>query len=187
MNRLRCLITTASFAAVTIIAGNSTVGASDTQALDPAKSTSEKGPDIPTQDDSRNAAKSGSTAKVNVDSQGVIISGYDVVAYFKQGKPVKGNPAFESKYQSATYLFASSVDKADFDKDPARYAPRYGAFCSYGVTMGVLADLEGPDAFAVYKGKLYLCGNRGALKEFKTNIDSNIVKADTNWRLLAGP
>jgi hypothetical protein len=75
------------------------------------------------------------------------------------------------------------VDKADFDKDPAKYAPRYGAFCSY---LGVLADLEGPDAFAVYKGRLYLCGNQGALKEFKTNIDSNIVKADTNWRLLAG-
>ncbi len=32
-------------------------------------------------------------AKVNVDSQGVILKGYDVVAYFKQGKPVKGNPA----------------------------------------------------------------------------------------------
>jgi YHS domain-containing protein len=187
MNRLLCFITTACIAAVIILAGNSTVGASDTPALDPAKSTSEKGPDIPTQDDFQNAAKSGSPTKVNVDSQGVIVKGYDVVAYFKQGKPVKGNPAFESTYQGATYLFASSVDKADFDKDPAKYAPRYGAFCSYGVTMGVLADLEDPDAFAVYKGRLYLCGNQGALKEFKTNIDSNIVNADTNWRLLARP
>ena len=97
------------------------------------------------------------------------------------------HPAFESTYQGATYLFASSADKADFEKDPAKYAPRYGGFCSYGVTIGVLADLEGPDAFAVYKGKLYLCGNQGALKEFKTNIDDNIEKADTNWRTLAGP
>jgi YHS domain-containing protein len=187
MNRLLCLITTAGIAAVIILAGNSTIGASDTQALDPAKSTSEKGPDIPTQDNSQKAAESGSTTKVNVDSQGVIVKGYDVVAYFKQGKPVKGNPEFESTYQGATYLFASSLDKVDFDKDPAKYAPRYGAFCSYGITVGVLADLEGPDAFAVYKGRLYLCGNQGALKEFKANIDSNIVKADTNWRLLAGP
>ena len=112
-------------------------------------------------------AKSGPTSKVNVDSQGIILKGYDVVAYFKQGKPVKGNPAFESTYQGATYLFASSADKADFDKDPAKYAPQYGAFCSYGVTIGVLADLEGPDAFAVYKGKLYLCGNQGALKDLR--------------------
>jgi YHS domain-containing protein len=170
-----------------ILVGNRALGGSDTPASDPAKSTLEKGPDLPAQGDSQNAATGSSTTKVNVDSQGVIVNGYDVVAYFKQGKPVKGNPAFESTYQGATYLFASSVDKADFDKDPAKFAPRYGAFCSYGVTMGVLADIEGPDAFAVYKGRLYLCGNQGALKEFKTDIDSNIVKADTNWRLLAGP
>jgi YHS domain-containing protein len=187
MNRLLCLITTACIAAVIILAGNISVGAPDAQALDPAKSASEKGPDIRTEDDFKNGAKSGSITKVNVNSQGVIAKGYDVVAYFKQGRPVQGNPAFESTYQGAKYLFASSVDKADFDKDPAKYAPRYGAFCSYGVSMGVLADLEGPDAFAVYKGRLYLCGNQDALKEFKTNIDSNIVKADTNWRLLAGP
>jgi YHS domain-containing protein len=104
------------------------VGASEAQALDPAKSTSEKGPDISTEDDFQNATKSGSTNKVNVNDQGVILKGYDVVAYFKQGRPVKGNPAFESTYQGARYLFASSVDKADFDKDPAKYAPRYGAF-----------------------------------------------------------
>jgi YHS domain-containing protein len=186
MNTLLCFITTAGLA-VSILAGNSTVGASDAPALEPAKSTSEKGPDSPTQDDSQNPAKSASRTKVNVDSQGVTVNGYDVVAYFKQGKPVKGTPAFESTYQGATYLFASSVDKGDFDKDPGKYAPRYGAFCSYGVTMGVLADLEGPEAFAIYKGRLYLCGNQGALKAFKTNIDSNIVKADSNWRLLAGP
>jgi hypothetical protein len=45
---------------VIILAGNSTVAASDTQALDPAKNTSAKGPDIPTQNDSQNAVQSGS-------------------------------------------------------------------------------------------------------------------------------
>jgi len=186
MKRLLYSLTTACVVAVMILAGNSTVGASDKQTLYPAQNT-EKEPDIPTPDDSQKVAKSGSTTKVNVDSQGVILTGYDVIAYFKQGKPVKGNPAIESTYQGATYLFASSVDKADFDKDPAKYAPQYGAFCSYGVTMGVLADIDGPDAFTVYKGKLYLCGNEGALKEFKSDIDSNIGKADTNWRKLTGP
>jgi YHS domain-containing protein len=126
------------------------------------------------------------TGKVNVDSQGVILKGYDVVAYFKQGKPIKGSPANESTYQGATYMFATSADKTDFDKEPAKYAPKYGAFCSYGVANGVLFDPEGTDAFAIYKGKLYLCGNQGALKEFKSNIDSNIEKADTNWRQLTG-
>ena len=41
--------------------------------------------------------------------------------------------------------------------------------------------------FIVYKGKLYLCGDDGALKEFKSDIDSNIEKADKNWLKLVGP
>jgi YHS domain-containing protein len=187
MKILLCWLTSASVAGVIILAANNAVVASDTQTSDPAQNAAEKGSDNPAQDDSQKVAKSAPKTKVNVDSQGVILKGYDVVAYFKQGRPVKGNPGFESTYQGATYLFASSASKADFDKDPAKYVPKYGAFCSYGVTLGVLADLDGPEAFAVYKGKLYVCGNQGALKDFKRNIDSNIEKADTNWRVLAGP
>ena len=131
-------------------------------------------------------AKGSMTAKVNVNSQGVILKGYDAVAYFKQlGKPVKGNPEIKSSFQAATYLFASAQNKADFDKDPAKYAPQYGGFCAYGVTIGVLADIEGSDGF-VYKDKLYVCGNKDAGTSFITDLDSNIEKADTNWRQLSG-
>jgi YHS domain-containing protein len=133
------------------------------------------------QNASQKEAKGTSTSKVNVDSKGVILHGYDPIAYFKQGKPIKGDPAIASPYEGAIYLFASSADKAEFEKNPAKYASRYGAFCSFGVANGVLTDLEAPDAFAIYKGKLYLCGNEGALKEFKSDIDANIQKADTYW------
>lgn len=124
--------------------------------------------------------------KVNVDSQGVILKGYDPIAYSKQRKPIKGNPALASTYQGATYLFASAANKAEFDKDPAKYVPSYGGFCAYGVANGVMADVEGPEAFTVYNGKLYVCGNQAALKSFKADIDANIDKADTNWRRLNG-
>lgn len=175
---------TAAFVLSAVVAGNSAVSASDTKTSDPAQNTAENGSDALAPDASPKEAKGSATTKVNVDSQGVILKGCDVVAYFRQGKPVKGNPAIESTYEGATYLFASTADKADFDKDPAKYAPQYGAFCSYGVAIGVLADTDAADAFTVYKGKLYLCGNEGALKEFKNNINSNIEKADTNWRQL---
>jgi YHS domain-containing protein len=113
------------------------------------------------------------------------LKGYDAVAYFKQSRPVKGNPEIKSSYQGATYLFASAEDKADFDKDPAKYGPQYGGFCAYGVLKGALDDFEGPGDFVIYKGKLYLCGNESALEIFKNNIDSNIEKSDANWRRLA--
>ena len=123
--------------------------------------------------------------KVNVDNSGVILHGYDAVAYFKQPKPVKGNPAIKSSYQGATYLFASEADKADFDKNPAKYVPQYGGFCAHGMSEGRADDID-PNAFLVYKGKLYVCASRPSLKKFQGNILDNIEKADDNWRHLIG-
>jgi hypothetical protein len=48
---------------------------------------------------------------VNIDKKGVILKGYDVVAYFKQGRAVKGNPNYSSRYGGATYYFASEEDR----------------------------------------------------------------------------
>ena len=170
-----------------ILAATNTVSASDKQTWDPAQDNAGDEAILVAQNAAPRESKSSNTAKVCVDGKGVILRGYDAVAFFKQGKPVKGNPGIESTYQGATYLFASAADKADFDKDPAKYTPQYGAFCAYGAVNGVLSDIEGnPDAFAVYKGKLYLCGNQAALRSFRSNIDSNIEKADTNWRKLTG-
>src|SRR5215469_17151102 len=161
MKRLLYSMTAASVAAVVALASSSPVRASDKPTADPAENAAGSEPNIPAQNASPAEAKGITTAKVNVDDQGLILNGYDAVAYFKQGKPVKGNSAIESTYQGAIYLFASSADKADFDKDPAKYAPRYGGFCSYAVAHGVLADADVATAFVIHKGKLYLCGNCG--------------------------
>jgi YHS domain-containing protein len=169
-----------------ILAANSTVAASDKQTLAPAQNTARSQPILVAQNAAPRESKGSETAKVSVDSKGVILRGYDAVAFFKQGKPVKGNPAIKSTYQGATYLFVSTADKSDFDKDSPKYAPQYGGFCAYGVANGVTTANSDPDAFVVYKGKLYLCGNQAALRTFKSNIDSNIEKAEANWRQLTG-
>ena len=49
-----------------------------------------------------------------------------------------------------------------------------------------MTGIGDPDAFVVYKGKLYLGGNQAALRGFMSEIDSNIDKADTNRRQLTG-
>ena len=185
MKRLPHSLAVACAAAAIALAATNAVRGADTS--DPAQNSAGSGPILLVQIPVLMGAKGSETADVNVDGQGVILKGYDAVAFFKQRKSVKGNPGIESAYKGATYLFASTADKADFDKDPARYAPQYGGFCAYGVLNGILSDIEGnPDAFAVYKGKLYICGNQAALRGFRSNIDSNIEKADTNWRQLTG-
>lgn len=128
-------------------------------------------------------AEGNEITKVNVDSKGVILKGYDAVAYFTQGKPVKGNPAIKSTYQGATYLFSSAANKTAFDKNPAKYVPQYGGFCAYGVSVGVLSDIEGPGGF-VHDGKLYVCGDEAAGKSFRSDLKRNIAKADANWPKL---
>src|ERR1700719_2716080 len=55
--------------------------------------------------------------KVRLDN--VIVKGYDLFAYFNQGKPVMGNRSITSKHNGSTYLFASREDKAEFNKSPA--------------------------------------------------------------------
>ena len=177
-------MTAASIAAGVAVLSSNPVVASDRQTPDSGQNTTGNEPSVVAQK-AEDEARGSTTAKVNLDSQGVILKGCDVVAYFRQRRPVKGDPAIKSLYQGATYLFASAANKADFDKDPAKYDPQYGGFCAYGVVNGVLFDTE-EDAFIVYKGKLYLSGNQEGLKIFKDDIDSNIDKADNNWRRITG-
>jgi YHS domain-containing protein len=116
----------------------------------------------------------------SVDKNGVILKGYDPVAYFKQSRPVKGNPKYASKYEGATYYFASGEDKAEFDKTPAKYAPQYGGFCANSMRKRKIADID-PNQFFIYKGKLYVCSGATAIKEFSAKPDVNIQAADKNW------
>jgi YHS domain-containing protein len=138
------------------------------------------------QADSGGSKAAAKAPKVNVDKNGVILKGYDPVAYFKQKKPVKGDPKFSSSYGGATYYFASAEDKADFDKTPAKYAPQYGGYCAHSMLKRKLKDID-PNVFFVYKGKLYVCSTPKAGKEFYSDPDTNIKKADENWQFYQPP
>lgn len=121
--------------------------------------------------------------KVNVDSNGVILKGYDPVAYFTQKKPVKGDPKYQAKYQGAIYQFSSAANLATFKKNPSKYAPQFGAFCANGVRNKQLNDSD-PDVFFIVKGKLYVCASPEAKKEFQANEDEDIVAANKAWQEL---
>ena len=121
--------------------------------------------------------------KVNLDSNGVILRGYDPVAYFTQKKAVKGNPKYQTKYQGAIYYFSSAANLATFKKNPSKYAPQFGAFCANGVRNKQLNDSD-PNVFFIVKGKLYVCASPAAEKEFRANEDEDIVAANRAWQEL---
>ena len=75
-------------------------------------------------------------APINSDDGGVTIKGYDAVAYFTEGAPVRGDPAHEHEWQGARWQFSSAEHRDLFAAEPDRYAPRYGGFCSGAMALG---------------------------------------------------
>jgi len=67
-------------------------------------------------------------APINVDADGVALKGYDAVAYFTMGKPVKGQKKYQFEWRNAKWLFSSSEHLVLFQKDPTHYAPQYGGY-----------------------------------------------------------
>lgn len=120
-----------------------------------------------------------STAAINVDA-GVILYGYDAVAYQTESRPVKGSAAFSAKHDGATYHFASAAHRDTFLANPARYAPAYGGFCAMGAALGKKLDID-PTQFKVVDGRLYLNLNADVFKSWSKDIPNHIGKADKNW------
>ena len=65
---------------------------------------------------------------INKNWKGLAIKGYDAVAYFKLGKPVKGKSEFEHKWEGAKWRFSNPEHLNLFVADPQKYAPQYGGY-----------------------------------------------------------
>jgi YHS domain-containing protein len=129
-------------------------------------------------------SQSKNTAQYNLDGK-VAVQGYDIVAYFKQGKAIEGKKELASVYDGVTYYFASASNKNSFVKAPSTYELQYGGWCAYAMgNTGKKVDVD-PETFKIIDGKLYLFYNayfRNTLKSWnkeETNLKS---KADLNWK-----
>lgn len=111
---------------------------------------------------------------------GVAIDGYDPVAYFTDGKPVKGSKDHEFDWQGATWRFASAEHRDLFAADPEKYAPQYGGYCAYAVANDSLAGID-PEAWTIHEGKLYLNYSAKIRQQWSEDIPGYIAKADANW------
>jgi YHS domain-containing protein len=116
----------------------------------------------------------------NTDKEGVTLQGYDAVAYFTENKPVKGNPQFTARYNGAIYWFSSDANASLFKDHPEMFAPQYGAFCGYAMSLGKLRPID-PSLFQVFNGRLILQHTKDAYDRFNKSLNENVAKADANW------
>ncbi len=116
----------------------------------------------------------------DTDSNDVVLAGHDAVAYFTQGKPVKGSADYTAVYNGAIYRFSSVENRDSFRENPARYAPQYGGFCAYGMTFGKKFEVDGK-AFEIVDGKLYVNKNQDVYKAWVKDIPKHISEANAQW------
>lgn len=130
-------------------------------------------------------AHNGSASKqlLNLDANGVILQGYDPVAFFKDGKPALGAPEISAVFGGAIYHFVSKENKDTFEFDPVRYAPQFGGYCAYAAAFGQLAPID-PNAFVIVNGRLLLQHNAEALALFAKDPQGLLAKADQHWPKL---
>ena len=68
------------------------------------------------------------SSSININSEGLAIEGYDPIAYFTQGKPLKGSAEFEHTWRGALWRFASAEHRDLFVSAPEKYAPQFGGY-----------------------------------------------------------
>lgn len=120
---------------------------------------------------------------VNKGPDDVAILGYDTVAYFTEGRPIKGKPEFSHSWQDAKWHFASRRHRDLFAADPERYAPQFGGHCAMALTQDVVKVVD-PEAWIISDGKLYLTFSMKGREKFRQDIPGNIKKSEDNWAKL---
>jgi biuret amidohydrolase len=110
----------------------------------------------------------------------IALAGFDPVSFFTGSAPKNGSPMIRSNYDGATYMFADERSKEKFEANPSRYAPQYGGFCAYGVSIGILLPVDITTA-QVRNGKLYLNVNSQILEKFNADFEGSVQRANTTW------
>lgn len=119
----------------------------------------------------------------NIDKDGLVIHGYDPVAYHQTSEAIKGSPLHEAEYNGAKFLFISDDNKKLFLEDPSQFIPAYGGYCSYGVRVGKKFDVN-PQSWKIVNDVLYFQLDPGTQILWVKDLKKNIWIADKLWQKI---
>ena len=112
----------------------------------------------------------------------LMLMGHDPVAYFKVNAAVAGDPAIHSEFMGVTWRFSSAENQAEFLKNPEKYMPQFGGFCSNGINYAVPWGAGGgPNTWRIYRGKLYVFGGQASRDQFEMETELNLQRAHHYW------
>jgi hypothetical protein len=115
---------------------------------------------------------------------GVAIMGYDTVAYFTEGRPMKGSEEFAYQWLGTPWHFANAKHRDMFAAEPTRYAPQYGGYCTMGIGVDGHAaeNIDFERAWRIIDGKLYFVYDPTYVEELDGPAQKEwLAKAEANW------
>ena len=126
------------------------------------------------------AAAAASALAQEPAAQGVSLKGYDPVAYFSEGRPMKGSPEFRREWDGARYHFANGKHRDAFAANPDRYLPQFSGLCAAAMSYGKTFEAD-PTVWKIVDGKLYVFKDRMGLERLEKDPDL-LARAHRNAR-----
>lgn len=113
----------------------------------------------------------------------IALDGYDPVAYFTDGRPIKGSQDFVFAFDDAAYYFESAEHREMFVADPDHYAPQYSGYCAINVSRGKKLHAD-PEAWVISDGRLFVFGAKEGVQIFAQDPRAIVTQANANWTTL---
>jgi hypothetical protein len=114
---------------------------------------------------------------------GLAIEGFDPVAYFVDGRPLRGLPDFEAGLYGAVWRFRNEGNEASFLAHPEVYGPQFGGYDPIDLARGV-TSAGNPLFWVIFGQRLYLFGIEANRDAFAADPARFLPLANQRWPAL---
>lgn len=114
------------------------------------------------------------------DDKHLMLFGHDVVSYFTENTHRLGSRDIKSVYKNVTFRFSKAEHKALFDREPEKYIPQFGGYCSNGIVYAIPWGGDA-DTWRIMNNKLYIFGGKGSRDAFMLHPEANLKLAHKYW------
>lgn len=124
----------------------------------------------------------------NLSKDQLALEGYDPVSYFTEKKPQKGNNQYHHSYNGVIYQFKNESNKSEFIKNPTKYEPAYGGWCTYAMAKNGEKVSVNPLSYKISDGRLLLFYKSAfnntltSWNKSKTSESERLKKGDQYWK-----
>ncbi|EEE37626.1 YHS domain protein [Rhodobacteraceae bacterium KLH11] len=118
---------------------------------------------------------------LNSTSRGIAMDGFDMVAYFTEGKPAKGTMEHRTEYKDRIWVFSSAENLNLFKENPEAYAPQNNGWCSWAVANGYAAEVDFVNGWFIDDDKLYLNWSEEVKDRYLAKKDEMLALTHANW------